>query len=354
MTLGDLEYLLHAGKPSVLVSLLASAGSSPRHAGSLMLVGSDGSQYGSIGGGEFEAKAMQLARLALTTGQSYLYGESPVGSTAGGAGQICGGASRLLVEYISDQAVYARAIEQLSAGTAALLVKELTLVHGLAETDPALRRVTVVASLRQPETVDKVGDRASDMETVRAGSSAGQRRVTAWFDERTLSFYQTLPASEHLLILGAGHVGQAVARQAQGLGFAVTVADDRAAILAEADLPPGTKRLTGGLDRLIARFRFTPATYIVVATRSHALDFECCALVLKQPHRYVGLVGSAAKTRQLVGNLQAAGFDPATIAGLFAPIGLDIGAETPQEIAVAIVAEIIACRYGRMTVSLRQ
>lgn len=335
MTFADLEHVLHAAMPVVLVSLLASAGSSPRQAGAFMLLGSDGSRYGSIGGGEFEAKAVQVAGLALSSGQSFLYAESPSGSTADGPGQLCGAASRLLVEYIGDQAVYARAVEQLMAGSAALLLKELTLVDGWAETEPAFRRVTVVASLRQTEAADK------------AGASAGQHRLSARFDEGTLSFFQTLPASEHLLILGAGHVGQAVARQAQGLGFAVTVADDRAAFLAAADLPPGTKRLTGSLDTLIAGFRFTPATYIVVATRSHALDFDCCALVLKQAHRYVGLVGSAAKTRQLVGKLQSAGYDPATIASLFAPIGLDIGAETPQEIAVAIVAEIIACRHGR-------
>ena len=354
MTLDDVQQLARAKEPCVLVTLIASRGSSPRHVGSVMLVRRDGGQYGTIGGGEGEAQALDLARQALRERRSRLCGIRRYGVSVKGGEPMCGGDNRLLIEYIAEPSWYALASERVLAGESPWLVKSLATLPGLT-----LEEGVTVGAYLQAEDGAVIASAIGSAGC--AGSPADPAQLAAagvaqpWFDEGELRYYHPLRAREQLLILGAGHVGQALARSAQALGLAISVADDRAAYLAEADLPASVTRLAGGFSQAIDAYAFTPATYVVVATRSHALDFECGSRVLKRPHRYVGLVGSAAKTRLLIENLRRDGVDSAAIEGLYAPIGVDIGSETPQEIAIAIMAEIIACRHGRiLPTSLRQ
>ncbi|MBU0937215.1 MAG: XdhC family protein [Spirochaetes bacterium] len=334
MTLDDIQELAAARQPCVLLTLLASSGSSPRHAGSVMLLHSDGRQSGTIGGGEGEAQALVLARQALQESRSFLAGTSMHGSSVLGGEQICGGENRLLVEYIDDTSVYAQAATWIQSGKSPLLVKTLSMLEADTSSPGTATEVHVQVQLDAANT---------------------NSRRQAWFDESKMQYCHPLRPLEQLLVLGAGHIGQAIARVAQALGFAISVADDRSDYLAGADLPTEATRLQGEFAAIIDNYAFTPATYIIVATRSHALDFDCTRRILKKPHCYAGLVGSAAKTRLVIEKLQQAGIPEDTVAGLFAPIGLDLGSETPQEIAVAIMAEIIACRHGRvLPVSLRQ
>jgi xanthine dehydrogenase accessory factor len=156
--------------------------------------------------------------------------------------------------------------------------------------------------------------------------------------------YDPLLPEEKLLILGGGHVGRALAALAPGLGFQVTVGDDRPAFLEPGRFPPGVATLGGTYADIVAGFPFDPSTFVVIVTRGHLSDLECVRAVLPRPHRYAGLMGSLRKTRLVLEQVAADGFDPGKVEALRAPIGLEIGAETPEELAVAIAAELIAAR----------
>jgi xanthine dehydrogenase accessory factor len=124
----------------------------------------------------------------------------------------------------------------------------------------------------------------------------------------------------------------------------VTVADDRADFAAPGRFPAGVKTVCAGYTDAIKAFPFDSATYAVIVTRGHLFDLECIRGVLGRTHRYAGFIGSARKAKLLRAQAVNDGFDKALVDSLHAPVGLDIAAETPAEIAVAILGEIVAVR----------
>ena len=150
-----------------------------------------------------------------------------------------------------------------------------------------------------------------------------------------------------LVICGGGHVGQAVARAARLLGFRITVIDDRVEFASREKFPDSDIKLIA--DDFIDALRsinLTPATHIVIVTRGHRHDEICLREVVDRPVRYLGMIGSRRRTTTIRQHLRRDGVDPLLLHRIHAPIGLDIGALTPEEIAIAILAEIILVRRG--------
>jgi xanthine dehydrogenase accessory factor len=154
---------------------------------------------------------------------------------------------------------------------------------------------------------------------------------------------------EKLIILGGGHVGQALAAMAAGLDFEVTVVDDRTHFAAPGRFPPAVRTLCAGYAEAIGAFPFDSATYAVIVTRGHLFDLECIRGVLARKYRYAGFIGSARKSKLLKAQAVSDGFEKSRVDTLHAPIGLDIAAETPAEIAVSILGEIVAVRRNAGT-----
>jgi xanthine dehydrogenase accessory factor len=150
-----------------------------------------------------------------------------------------------------------------------------------------------------------------------------------------------------LIVCGGGHVGQAVARAARFLDFNVTVIDDRADFAARAKFPDPAIRLIA--DDFIAGLRslkITPAAHIVIVTRGHRHDEICLREVIGKPARYIGMIGSRRRTTTIREHLRREGVGAELLRGVRSPIGLDIGAQTPEEIALSILAEIVLVRRG--------
>lgn len=160
---------------------------------------------------------------------------------------------------------------------------------------------------------------------------------------RSEVFLEPVGSAPHLMILGAGHVGLALARLGQEAGFRITIADDRPAFAGQA-ARPGITVLDSAPDDPSLRAHVTQETAIVVVTRSHRLDRESLRNLLGTPAFYVGMIGSRRKVSMEMEALRGEGFEQDVLAAVHAPIGLDIGAETPAEIALAILAEIVAVR----------
>ncbi|RME22813.1 MAG: xanthine dehydrogenase accessory protein XdhC, partial [Deltaproteobacteria bacterium] len=158
------------------------------------------------------------------------------------------------------------------------------------------------------------------------------------------AFVEPLQPVEDLVIHGAGHVGAATARIAAALGFRVTVVDERDEILDAADLPPSVRRVDADPRRVIDQLPTGPLAYHLVVTHQHSLDQDLVELLLPRDLRWLGMIGSRTKVKRFLFRLRAAGMDEELFARLHAPVGVDIGAETPEEIAVSIAAELVAVR----------
>lgn len=160
------------------------------------------------------------------------------------------------------------------------------------------------------------------------------------------AFVEPLRRQDQLVIHGAGHVGAATARLAAELGFAVTVVDERPEWLDPSRLPPGARLVLADPRRALDTLPSGPQAWHLVLTHSHQLDQDLVELLLPRPLAWLGLIGSRTKVARFLLRYRAAGMDPALFARLSAPVGLDIGAETPEEIAVSIVAELVRARRG--------
>jgi xanthine dehydrogenase accessory factor len=150
-----------------------------------------------------------------------------------------------------------------------------------------------------------------------------------------------------LVICGGGHVGQAVAKAGRLLDFTVTVIDDRADFAARDKFPdPHVHLIADEFVAALRSLRITPATHVVIVTRGHRHDEICLQTVIDQPARYIGMIGSRRRTTTIRERLRREGVAPELLRRVRAPIGLDIGALTPEEIALAILAEIVLVRRG--------
>jgi xanthine dehydrogenase accessory factor len=320
-----------------LVTVIETKGSVPRHAGSKMLV--TDTLLGTVGGGRVEARAIEAARECIRARRSVSLSVEMQGTEAIGEAMICGGTSTMLVEYVTDAAPYRTAVESLERGQRILMVKSmlggdaaLPLSVGIALFDENGPRPV---GTPPPATTVPV-DRHVVARALRTGKPVLAR------EERV--FYDPLFPREKLLVIGSGYVGQAVAAIAQKLDFSVTVADDRQEVISAAHFPPAVITLVGGYAEMVERFAFDHATYVVIVTRGHGFDLECIRAVLKKPYRYAGVIGSERKIKLLLKQLTDDGFAREKLDALHAPIGLDIEAETPEEIAVAIAAELVSVR----------
>jgi len=160
-------------------------------------------------------------------------------------------------------------------------------------------------------------------------------------------FIEPVVPTPDLYLLGAGHVSMEVARVASATGFRVHVVDDREKF-ANSDRFPGAEVVVDDVPSWLEAAAIPPDAFVAVVTRGHRHDFEAVRALVRRPLRYLGLIGSRAKVLRIFEALESDGVPPAALEAVHAPIGLDIGAVTPAEIAVSIVAELVAVRSGRI------
>jgi xanthine dehydrogenase accessory factor len=162
-------------------------------------------------------------------------------------------------------------------------------------------------------------------------------------------YIEPIEPSPELYIIGAGHVGYHLARLAHEVGFRVHVIDDREKFANAERFPTADEIAVDDIPSWVARANLPPHAYAVIVTRGHTNDLEALRALLPGELRYLGLIGSRAKVARIFEALTADQTPAAQLARVHAPIGLDIGAVTPQEIAVSILAELIAVKHGKFS-----
>jgi xanthine dehydrogenase accessory factor len=228
-----------------------------------------------------------------------------------------------------DSAPFRELVEALDAGRAAALCS----AYGPGGTRPRRRCLSEPISAEDAAAAPA----AKALESGRPMASRAE-------DGSILALIEPFFPRPVLLVLGGGHIGAALARFAPGLGFETTVCDDRPSFAAPDRFPSGVRAACSYFVPFIDAFAIGPSTYVVIATRGHRHDLECWRALARRGAAYIGMVGSRGRIAGLRRELEGEGLDPEFLAGIKAPIGLDIGASGPIEIALSIAAELVACR----------
>jgi xanthine dehydrogenase accessory factor len=326
---------LENGTSAVLATIVGNAGSAPRSHGTRMLCCHDGRLLGTIGGGELEGKCIARARemLAGEAGHDLLRFALNAGEAAA-AGMICGGNVRVLLQRLEPEAgmiALFRGLRQaFEAGEAPVL---LTLMPEqgaprLQVLIPGDAAAPGLAPELRDEVIRRVGK--SDMPFTVA-SAAGT------------VYAEPLVHPLRLHLAGAGHVALATAQLAGFLGYEVVVIDDRPEFASRDRFPQASEVRVCPFDNCLGRL--TACDYVVIVTRGHLYDQEVLVQALRSGAGYVGMIGSRRKREAICAALRQQGFTETDLARVHSPIGLPIGGESPEEIALSIMAEIQQHRY---------
>jgi len=189
--------------------------------------------------------------------------------------------------------------------------------------------------------LSELGESVASQDMARGAEEAGRRT-----DDARLLFEISRPPLE-LIICGGGHVGQAVAKSGALLDFKITVIDDRPEFSSREKFPdPDVRLITGDFTEALRTLKITQASHVVIVTRGHRHDEICLREVIEKPARYIGMIGSRRRATTIREHMRREGVGAEHMRRVHSPIGLDIGAITPEEIAVAILAEIVLARRG--------
>jgi len=305
--------LARSGASGAIATVARVRGSTPVPSGTKMLVGEAGRLIGSVGGGCVEADVIGAALEAQARRQPAMLTHHLNADLAGDLGLSCGGTVDIFVEPVVSDDAYVRVLEA-AAGAESGVVR--TAVEWKAGPTKTFEPLPPDAPRGEPATLTK------------DGRFVVERIVTA----------------PRVLVFGAGHVGGAIARAAAAAGFRVVVIDDRREYADPARFENGIGVLTGDVDAALARYPLSAADAVVIATRGHRNDALILERIATSPAGYVGLLGSRRKKSVVTKGLTTAGVPAKALKRVRVPVGLAIGAITPEEIAVSVVAELIAWR----------
>jgi xanthine dehydrogenase accessory factor len=338
--LDDVLALLDGGEDFALVRLIGDQGSTPRAAGAEMLVRRDGSIAGSIGGGLLEATMMRQAAEVLRSRAARIVALGLTGTDlTSDEEMVCGGQAEVLITYVAAGDPHVRDV--LAAMRAARTARRRAWLFTLLPAEPG----GAVETCLLDDDGAVVGS-AQDAGVLRAAVGEAARHGSAVLPDGRGVVVEEVPVPATVVVCGGGHVGRALVPAALAVGFAVIVVDDREEF-ADPRRFPGATVVLGPFDGALERLALDEACYVVIVTRGHTHDLDVLLQALRTPARYIGLMASRSKRARIAAALREGGFGEEAVARVHSPIGLDIGAETPEELAVSIVAELIQVRAGK-------
>jgi xanthine dehydrogenase accessory factor len=349
--LRELTDALDQGRDCVYCSLVETRGSTPQKAGAAMLVFPDGGQFGTLGGGCVEAEVKQRALRVLGASDSKpevltFHLDDNYGWDDG---LICGGRMAILADPVSangqsrsELGDYYRVLIENGQGC----TEAVALHYEGAEVPTGSRFLFDVDGMVSAQTI------AGPVPSVVSENLLPLRRRPEPAVRHGIAYLPILPRIT-LLIVGGGHVGQAVARLAADVDFDIWVLDDRSSYASRERFPRAQRILVGDIGsqlQLLLPKEITPSTFCIIVTRGHGHDEEALYHLVRSAASYVGMIGSKRKIKLIYEDLLAKGVSSEDLRKVHAPLGFAIGSQTVSEIAVSIVAELIACRNLGQTI----
>lgn len=339
---------LSKGEPVVLATVVRTKGSTPQKPGAKLLVRKDGTAVGTLGGGCVEGDIWFAAKELMKKGgpaefRDYLLNEE----LAAKDGLICGGTMYFLIDPVyqpKSYLSYAEEIENAYSGGKPVALVSLV--------KPAPNTSTVIGDKlfvrENGATQGTLGDSDLDSQAAKKALELMAYGKVEYVkaDSGAEYFVEAFTTPPQLVLMGGGHVSKAIATVANTLGFRIFIIDDREQFANKERFPYAAETLVGDYEKVIEQVPVNKNTFIVVATRGHHLDDVALEAAINTPAGYVGLVGSKRKTLLIYEQLFKNGVSLDRIRQVRAPIGLNINARTPEEIAISIISEILQFRLG--------
>lgn len=299
-----LDEIINTGRDAVLVTIISEAGSSPRGTGAQMVVTAEGLECGTIGGGKIEKVSIEHAIELVAGMESDVRDYALRDEKKGDLGMGCGGDVTVLSQFVNSK----------DAAWGELCNKVLSIIE----------------DRKQGWLVQFLDGSVPVVSETRCDSQD--------------CFAMKIPVGEIVYIFGGGHCSVALAPVLASVGFRVVVMDNREEYITEERFPMAERRICGEYTEIDKYLDITSDDYAVVMTTGHKFDYDAEYHVLKGEYAYLGVIGSRKKTAIVEGRLRDAGISEDKISTVHAPIGLDIKAVTPEEIAVSIAGEMIMVR----------
>ncbi len=322
---------LEGGENVVLCTILASSGSSPRGAGAKMAVFADGRTLGTIGGGAVERIAAEKALQMHKTGASFCEGFCLAPNQVNDIGMICGGTVMVYFAFFDHNSArdvsFVRAVlELLKGGQDAWLISRME--HGM---------VTAMGTYDEAH-----GLRFAELD---------EQEIRPWLTSSAVyrkgepSYYaEPICQAGRVYVFGGGHVGKALVPVLANVGFRVTVFDNRPDFAEPENYPQAEQVIYGDFYHIDEKVTLGPRDYVCIMTPGHQADREVLLQAMRTDACYIGCIGSRHKIASTNRYLMENGIAETALARIHAPIGLTIYAETPEEIAISIAAELIRHR----------
>jgi xanthine dehydrogenase accessory factor len=319
---------LDQGKRGVLATIVRRVGATPRDAGAKIFIEEGGKLSGTIGGGCVEAEAWQEAQIILQSGKARLFHYAMDGRQVEDEGMICGGSLDIFMEPVLER--YQKLYE-------AILTAEKRGKRGLVVT-------RFEGSLYAKTFINAAGEFIGEkLEPATIAELTGKLNDKKPSLLKELIIEPVMPSSV-VYIYGAGHISQSISKIAKMVGFYVIVMDDRRDFANNEIFPEADEIVVDDFDFVSQHLSKDGDPYAVIVTRGHKHDAIVLEEVLKVPHRYIGMIGSKRKVHIIYETLKAKGVDEKLLTAIHAPIGININAETPEEIALSIVSELVKVR----------
>lgn len=339
---------LEQGHRVVVASLIETVGSAPLDPGAEMLVDDSGRIEGSVTGGCVEGALVGVAQEILEGGPARVVQYGISDSQAADVGLMCGGTVRLFVHELSDQAREPlELVRQCVAGGAPVALATLLDGDGagckLAVTEhQAVGGLGGIELLESSVGRDALGCLDQGLSTIRRYSASGEV-----MGSELRVYIQGFASPPEMIIFGAIDFSVALARAARDLGYRVTICDARAPFIESSRFAQVAETVVDWPDRYLAGRRLGPRDAVLVFTHDPKFDEPALTAALATDAGYIGALGSRRTHDERTARLREAGVEESQLERVAAPCGLDIGARTPAETAVSILAEVIARRTGR-------
>lgn len=329
----EIQRLLREGEAVVLITVIADSGSTPRGAGARMIVREDGTTMGTIGGGAVEYKAGQMGHEILKDKASLIKGFRLAKNEVADLGMICGGDVAAYFQYIDPDneafvSICAQVLEALDRDEDSWIVTDIT-------------DETAWAMGIYSESTGMSGLAVEDWEPLTAAKAVQVSIGTGRY------YSEPLVRSGKVYVFGGGHVAQELVPVLSHVGFRCVVYDDRIEFANLEMFPQADETIVGKFEHAMERLSIREQDYIAIMTRGHQSDFLIQRQALRTPAHYIGVMGSRHKLHALAGKLREEGFTDEEINRCYSPIGTEISAETPAEIAVSVAGQLIQVRAGR-------
>lgn len=343
----ELIALLQQQTECILATVISTQGSTPQKSGSSALICTSGLLAGTVGGGITERKVIQQAQFLLKTKKSGLFSYELHGEIFKGSESICGGNMTILLDARPDLhlPVFNQLKVSLDRRQKGVL---LTLTDSSDLGDVKIVRQWIVEKdLNLDQKIqDNIRPVISEMfRNAHAEAILAINTLTKGF-----SLVERILPKPSLIIAGAGHIGHSLAHLGKFLGFDVTVWDDRPEYANQNMFPGADVVLSGILDDSLGKISIQDDTYLVIVTRGHKSDAEVLRKFTGSNAAYIGMIGSKAKVAQMKALfLENTWATPEQWSRIFAPVGLYIGAQTVEEIAISIAAQLVKVKNQKST-----